>query len=101
MAMSFEPDEMMVPWKNVPVSEPVLPGEFSRQMRRERGWPVWVPALVSVVTGRLTSEAQQLLADGRVRVDGVAAGQTFMYVKPGGLIEVEGVGRYRLGLLEQ
>jgi hypothetical protein len=98
--MEHPSDETLVPWKNVPVSEPVLPGEFSRRLRQERGWPVWVPALVSVVTGCLTSEAQQLLADGHVSIDGSPAGQTFRYVKPGALIEVQGVGRYRLGPLE-
>lgn len=93
-------DEIVVPWKNIPVSEPVLPGEFSDRFHEEKGWPVWHPALVSVVAGVMTFEAQRLLAGGLVRIDGVQADQSFSYIKPGALIEIEGKGRYRVGPLE-
>jgi hypothetical protein len=92
--------ETLVPWKNIPVSEPVLPGEFSRQMRAERGWPVWNPALVSVVAGVLTTEAHRLLAEGAVTIGGEPAGQSFSYIKPEALIEIRGHGRFRIGPVE-
>lgn len=92
--------EILIPWKNIPVSEPVLAGEFSDRIKREKGWPVWNPAMISVVAGVLTTEAHRLLATDAVRIDGVPALKSFSYIKPGALIEIAGKGRYRLGQIE-
>ena len=92
--------EVVVPWRTIPVSEPVLPGEFADQFKREKGWPIWHPALVSVVAAVLTSEAHKLLAEGAVTIDGEPAARSFSYIKPGALIEVAGKGRYRIGHIE-
>jgi hypothetical protein len=97
MAEPLDEAAIQVPWKNIPVSEPILPGDVSRQMRRERGYPVWNPAMISVVAGVLTTEAHRLLAVGAVKIDGAPAGTSFGYIKPGALIEIDGLGRYRLG----
>jgi len=97
MSNQEAPEEVLIPWKNIPVSEPVLPGEFSDRMKREKGWPIWNPAMISVVTGMLTTEAQRLLNAGAVTIDGERAKKSFSYIRPGALIEVAGLGRYRIG----
>jgi hypothetical protein len=87
-----------VEWNSVPVSEPVLPGDTSAKTRAEKGWSIWNPALVSVITGlNNTIQAQRLLAAGAVKIDGRPAMEAFDYIKPGAIVEVEGHGVYRLG----
>ncbi len=87
-----------VEWNLIPVSEPVLPGDTSAKTRAEKGWSIYNPALVSVITGlNDTLEAQRLLAAGAVKIDGRPAATAFDYVKPGAIVEVEGHGTYRLG----
>lgn len=86
-----------VPWKVVPVSEPVLPGEASAHLREERGFPVYVPALISVIADVSTGEARLLVDRGEVRIDGVSVGASFVYVKPGALVEIGTDRAIRLG----
>lgn len=98
--MTDEQAETMVPWKNLPVSEPVLAGDFSKEVHHERGWTIWFPAMITVVAGVYTQEAHQLLGDGAVTIDGEVAPDAFGYIKPGALVVVEGKGRYRIGAIE-
>lgn len=93
-------EEQVVPWKNLPVSEPVLAGQFSREFHEEKGWPIWYPALITVVAEVTTQEAHRLLQAGAVTIDGETAGDVFGYIKPGALIVVTGRGRYRVGPVE-
>jgi hypothetical protein len=86
-----------VPWSQVPISEPVLPGENSAALRRQRGWPVYVPALVATIAGVTTSEAQRLIEQGKVEIDGAVAPQSFVYLKPGAVVRVGTKGEFRLG----
>jgi hypothetical protein len=95
-----EADETLVPWKNLPVSEPVLAGDGSKEVHETSGWTIWYPALITVVAGVHTQEAHTLLQQGDVTIDGVTAADAFGYIKPGALIVVEGRGRYRIGGIE-
>src|SRR5688572_17625531 len=98
--MSDAAAETLVPWKNLPVSEAVLAGDFSKEVHTDRGWTIWFPAMITVVAGIYTQEAHQLLASGAVTVDGEVAADAFGYIKPGALVVVEGKGRYRIGPIE-
>jgi RNA-binding protein YlmH len=89
-----EPDVIEVPWAHVPVSEPLLPGEFSAELRAQRGRSVYYTALVSVIAGVSTSTARELVEAGAVSVDGEPTSGAFGYVRPGSVIGVEGYGRY-------
>ena len=86
-----------VPWKDVPVSEPVLPGEESAAERREKGYPVYTLALVSTIAGISTSEARRRVEQGSVLVDGVVVPPTFIYLKPGALLEIGPELCFRVG----
>jgi hypothetical protein len=88
-------DEIAVPWHTVPVSEPVLPGEFSTRLADERGHPVNVSWLLATIAGVSTTEARRLADAGRVTIDGRAVGSGFDTIKPGSLVRIEGVGSYR------
>ena len=100
MTRDEEAEEKPVPWKNLPVSEPVLAGQYSREFHQELGWPIWFPAMITVVAEVYTSEAHTLLQNGAVTIDGEVAGDTFGYIKPGALVVVAGRGRYRIGPIE-
>jgi hypothetical protein len=89
-----------VPWKDVPVSEPVLPGEESAAERREKGFPVYTLALVSTIAGMSTSEARRQVEQGRVIIDGVVVPSTFIYLKPGALLEIGPDLCFRIGVPE-
>lgn len=86
-----------VPWHTVPVSEPVLPGEFSARLRRERGHPIYVPALLATIAGVSTSEALRLAREGKVSIDGRRVGPSFDTIKPGSIVRIEGRGAFRIG----
>ena len=98
--MNEDAGETLVPWKNLPVSEAVLAGDFSKEVHKERGWTIWFSAMITVVAGVHTQEAHQLLASGAVTIDGEVAADAFGYIKPGALVVVEGKGRYRIGQIE-
>ena len=51
--MTENDGETLVPWKHLPVSEPVLAGEFSHEVHRAKGWPIWYPAMITIVAGIL------------------------------------------------
>jgi hypothetical protein len=86
-----------VPWKTVPVSEPVLPGEFSAALRAVRGQPVAWAFLITTMAGITTTAARLLLEQGSVTKNGEIVTGAFGYVKPGDLIRI-GDGRdYVLG----
>jgi hypothetical protein len=93
-------DEKLVPWKHLPVSEPVLAGDGSKEFHRDRGWTIWYPAMLSVIAGVATQEAHGLLQAGAVTVDGETAADAFGYIKPGALVVIDGLGRYRIGPIE-
>ena len=86
-----------MPWKTVPFSEPVLPGEESAALRSATGYPVYVLALVSVIADVSTSEARRIVDQGLVTIDGAEVGPTFVYLKPGAVVSVAGHGRFRIG----
>lgn len=90
----------LVPWKNLPVSEPVLAGDASKELHQQRGWTIWYPAMITMIAGVTTQEAHQLLQAGAVVIDGQTAADAFGYIKPDILIDVAGVGRYRIGEIE-
>jgi hypothetical protein len=77
-----------VPWKTIPVSEPLLPGEFSAALRQERGQPVYWTALVTTITELTTTAARQLVEQGGVSVNGEAVRGSFGYVKPGDTVRI-------------
>jgi hypothetical protein len=85
-----------VPWRTVPVSEPLLPGEASAAVREREGWTIFMPALVSVIANVTTSAARQLLEQGLVTMDGLKADPAFGKVKPGMLVTVR-EKKYRIG----
>ncbi len=89
--------EIEVPWSWIPISEPVLPGEESLDEREAKGFPVYTPALVSTVASISTSEARRRIERGEVRIDGAVVGPTFVYIKPGALVECGQGAVYRLG----
>ena len=93
-------EETLVPWKNLPVSEPVLAGDGSKEFHRDLGWTIWYPAMITVIATVYTQEAHRLLQQGKVTIDGVVAADAFGYIKPGALIVIEGRGRYRIGEIE-
>jgi hypothetical protein len=99
-AMSEAKDEKLVPWKHLPVSEPVLAGDGSKEFHRDRGWTIWYPAMLTVVAEITTQDAHRLLQAGAVSIDGETAADSFGYILPGALIVIEGVGRYRIGEIE-
>jgi hypothetical protein len=86
-----------VPWKTLPISEPVLPGEESAERQGSTGYPIYVLALISVIASISTSEARRLVEQGRVTIDGIVVGPTFFYLKPGALVSIAGSGLYRIG----
>ena len=86
-----------VPWQDVPISEPVLPGEESAELRRAKGFPVYALALVSTIAGISTSEARRLVEQGQVTIDGVTATPTFVYLKPGALVRLGRDLSFRIG----
>jgi hypothetical protein len=86
-----------VPWRIVPVSEPVLPGEESSELRRQRGYRVYVPALISVIADVTTTEARRLVDAGDVSIDGETVTPAFVYVKPGALVKIAPDRAIRLG----
>lgn len=93
-------DFELVPWKNLPVSEPVLAGDASKEQHQQRGWTIWYPAMITVIAGITTQEAHRLLQAGSVVINGETAADAFGYIRPGARIEVAGVGRYRIGEIE-
>ncbi|MGE0057651.1 MAG: hypothetical protein AB7P33_06845 [Dehalococcoidia bacterium] len=93
-------DFELVPWKNLPVSEPVLAGDASKEQHQQRGWTIWYPAMITVIAGITTQEAHRLLQAGSVVINGETAADAFGYIRPGAQIEVAGVGRYRIGEIE-
>jgi alkanesulfonate monooxygenase SsuD/methylene tetrahydromethanopterin reductase-like flavin-dependent oxidoreductase (luciferase family) len=86
-------DAIEVPWRVVPVSEPLLPGEFSAELRAQRGRSVYFAALVSVIAGVSTTEARRLVEEGAVSVDGAPATGAFGYLKPGSVVRVAALPR--------
>jgi hypothetical protein len=98
--MSETNKELPVPWKHLPVSEPVLAGDGSKEFHRDRGWTIWYPAMLTVVAEITTQDAHKLLQAGAVSIDGEVAADAFGYIKPGVLIAIEGGGRYRIGPIE-
>lgn len=86
-----------VPWTTIPHSEPVLPGERSSDLLAERGIPVYIPLVVTVIAGMTTTEAQRLIAQGQVSLDGVPAQASWTYLKPGTLIQVGPDRTFRIG----
>ena len=81
-----------VPWKTIPVSEPVLPGEFSAALRAERGQPVAWAFLITTVAGITTTAARLLVEQGAVSVNGQPVSGAFGYIKPGDVVRI-GDGR--------
>ena len=61
-----------MPWKTIPISEPVLPGEESAAKRAEQGLPVYTLALISSVAGISTSEARRRV-EQPFQVDGLTS----------------------------
>ena len=90
-----------VPWTAVPISEPVLPGEESQDLRREKGFPVYTLALVSTIAQISTSEARRLVERGEVTIDGARVPATFVYLKPGALVEVAPGRLFHIGRPEE
>ena len=90
----IRPDETIVdvPWKTIPVSEPMLPGEFSARLRQERGQPVYWTAMITTIAGISTTAARLLVEQGRVTVNGAPPPGAFGYVKPGDVLRI-GDGR--------
>src|SRR5437773_5602140 len=85
-----------VPWRTVPVSEPLLPGEASAAVRERDGWTIFMPALISVIANVTTSAARQLIEQGLVTLDGLKADPAFGKVKPGMLVKVR-EKKYQIG----
>jgi len=94
------PDAVEVPWRTLPISEPLLPGERSTALREAQGWPVYVPALIATLAGVSTTEARHLLLAGAVTIEGAAAGVSFQDVRPGAVVRVGEDRCFRLGPLE-
>ncbi len=81
-----------VPWKTVPVSEPVLPGEFSSDLRAQRGQPIYWTALITTIAGITTTAARLLVEQGGVSVNDTPVSGAFGYIKPGDVVRI-GDGR--------
>ena len=81
-----------VPWKTVPVSEPVLPGEFSAALRAQRGQPIYWTALITTIAGISTTAARLLVEQGAVTVNNEPVRGAFGYIKPGDVVRI-GDGR--------
>ena len=77
-----------VPWKTIPVSEPVLPGEFSARLRQERGQPVNWAFLITTVAGITTTQARSLVQQGTATVNGEPLTGEFGYIKPGDILRI-------------
>jgi hypothetical protein len=96
-AAEEQQDEIEVPWHTVPVSEPVLPGEFSTRLVAERGHPVNVSWLLATIAGVTTTEARRLADAGLVTIDGRVVGSGFDTIKPGSLVRIDGGQAFRIG----
>jgi hypothetical protein len=81
-----------VPWKTIPVSEPLLPGEFSAALRQQRGQPVYWTALITTIANVSTTAARLLVEQGAVTVNDEPVRGSFGYVKPGDVVRM-GDGR--------
>ena len=77
-----------MPWKTIPVSEPVLPGEFSAKLRRERGQPVNWAFLITTAAGITTTQARNLVQDGVATVNSQPLAGEFGYIKPGDVLRI-------------
>jgi hypothetical protein len=86
-----------VPWTTIPHSEPVLPGERSSDLLLQRGIPIYVPLVVTIIARMTTTEAQRLIERGEVSIDGVTARASWTYLKPGAVIKVGADRTYRIG----
>jgi len=82
------PETIDVPWKTIPVSEPVLPGEFSARLRQERGQPVNWAFLITTAAGITTTKARRLVQDGIATVNGQPLTGEFGYIKPGDILRI-------------
>ncbi len=82
------PKIVEVPWKTIPVSEPVLPGEFSAKLRQERGQPVNWAFLLATVAPVTTTKAREFLRAGIATLNGAPISGEFGYVKPADVLRL-------------